>query len=81
MTAWTDERRTHALAAIGEGFCPQQHGPLTAGAAGTAFIISAGESLHPGGWCAACRTWWRTHAGEVAANYPVTVSWREVVML
>jgi hypothetical protein len=40
----------HARAAIGEGFCPNGHGPLEL----------------PLGWCALCSAWWWLDGDEVA---------------
>lgn len=80
--AWRDESwREHALAAIAEGWCPEQHNPLAAGAGGTAFMFCTGESPRPGGWCGKCRTWWHTSGGNVIASYPVLGTWTGATVL
>lgn len=78
--AWDQEWRRHAMAAIGEGFCPQDHGLLSPDAEGSAFTSWCEPTVTAfasGGWCRECRVWWRItqeHDGEhVAASYPLPV--------
>ena len=81
-TAWHDlSWREHALAAIAEGWCPEQHNPLAASAGGAAFMFSAGERPWPGGWCARCQAWWHASGSEVIANYPVPGAWTGATVL
>jgi hypothetical protein len=68
--------REQALAAIGEGFCPNGHGSLRRDAGGrafTSFHSSVVTEFASGGWCFPCRIWWRTALEEdgllVVANY------------
>lgn len=79
--AWRDRSwREHALAAIAEGWCPEQH-LLAASAGGAAFMFCAGERPWPGGWCAQCRTWWRADGNNVVADYPVLGTWTGATVL
>lgn len=80
LTEWTPEMltgpwRVRAHAAIGEGFCPQWHGPLAASAGGHLFHLDEEESPWPGGWCGQCQAWWRTAGDHVVTNYPVPGHW------
>lgn len=78
---WHDQSwREHALAAIAEGWCPEQHS-LAASAGGTAFMLSEGESPWPGGWCGPCQTWWHTSGADVIASYPVLGTWTGATVL
>ena len=85
LTGWslemtTQSWREHALAAIGEGYCPQQHGPLAASAGNLPFSLR-GEKPWPGGWCGQCYVWWRCDADNVITNYVVPADWHGVMLL
>jgi hypothetical protein len=73
---WADaDWRRQAIAAIGEGFCPQGHGPLSPDRpAGMIFVSWHNEPIEDGGWCGGCRIWWRAQQDDeglhVVANYP-----------
>lgn len=71
------------LAAIAEGFCPYQHGPLGASAdPGVRFVLDDDKRFRPGGWCAQCGVWYHVDNGSeypLVAYYPVPGTWTVAV--